>query len=89
MEKSDKKLFYEIMNGRKNELKFLNQNRNKENINIGDNEKFLKICTKFNKIIIKSKKCEPPYYKMKKEVVIKEDPDEKVSEENLELITYK
>ena len=88
-EKSDKKLFYEITNERKNELKYLNQNKNKENINIEDNEKFYKIYAKSNKIIIKSKKCEPPYYKIKKEVVIKENPDVIIEKENSEFITYK
>jgi len=86
---SDKKLFNEIMVKRRNELKFLNQNKNKENINSGDNKKIFKLYAKFNKIIVKSKKCEPPYYRMKKEVVIKEDPNEKINRENSELITYK
>jgi hypothetical protein len=86
---SDKKLFNEIMVKRRNELKFLNQNKNKENINSGDNKKIFKLYAKFNKIIVKSKKCEPPYYKMKKEVVIKQDPNEKINRENSELITYK
>ena len=88
-ETTEKKLFSEIMNGYKNELKFMNQNKNKENINIGDNKKNYKIFEKFNKIIIKSRKCEPPYYKMKKEVVIKEDPNDIINRENTELITYK
>ena len=88
-EKSDKKLFGEIMIERRNELKFLNQNKNKENISSGDNKKIFKLYEKFNKIIVKSKKCEPPYYKIKKEVVIKEDPNEKINKENSELITYK
>ena len=86
---SDKKLFNEIMVKRRNELKFLNQNKNKENINSGDNKKIFKLYAKFNKIIVKSKKCEPPYYRMKKEVVIKEEPNEKINRENSELITYK
>ena len=88
-EKTDRKLFYEIMNNWKNELKFMNQNKNKENLNIGDNKKYLKIYEKFNKIIIKSKKSEPPYYKIKKEVIIKEDPKDIINREKLELITYK
>ena len=65
LENKDKKLFHEIMNKIKNELKFMHQNKNKENINIGDNQKFYKIVEKFNKIIIKSKNSEPPYYKLK------------------------
>ena len=77
------------MNNWKNELKFMNQNKNKENLNIGDNKKYLKIYEKFNKIIIKSKKSEPPYYKIKKEVIIKEDPKDIINREKLELITYK
>ena len=87
-ETTEKKLFSEIMNGYKNELKFMNQNKNKENINIGDNKKNYKIFEKFNKIIIKSRKCEPPYYKMKKEVVIKEDPNDIIHRENTELTNF-
>ena len=89
LEKKDKKLFHEIMNKRKTELKFMYQNQNKENLNLGDNQKFYKIVEKFNKIIMKSKKSEPPYYKLKKEVLIKEDPNEKIYRENSELINYK
>ena len=89
LENKDKKLFHEIMNKRKNELKFMHQNKNKENINIGDNQKFYKIVEKFNKIIIKSKNSEPPYYKLKKEKSVKEDPNEKIYRENSELITFK
>ena len=88
-EKTDKKLFTQIMNERKEDLKFLNQHKNKENLNSGDNEKAQKLYEKFYKIIIKSKKSEPPYYKLKKEVVIKEDKSEIINRENSELITYK
>ena len=88
-EKTDNKLFSEIMNTRKDDLKFLNQYKNKENLNIGDNAKTKKLHEKFYKIIIKSKKSEPPYYKLKKEEVIKEDKNEVINRENSELITYK
>jgi hypothetical protein len=76
-EKTDNKLFSEIMNKRKDYL------------NIGDNAKTKKLHEKFYKIIIKSKKSEPPYYKLKKEEVIKEDKNEVINRENSELITYK
>ena len=88
-EKTDNKLFSEIMNTRKDDLKFLNQYKNKENLNIGDNAKTKKLHEKFYKIIIRSKKSEPPYYKLKKEEVIKEDKNEVINRENSELITYK
>ena len=88
-EKTDNKLFSEIMNTRKDDLKFLNQYINKQNLNIGDNAKTKKLHEKFYKIIIKSKKSEPPYYKLKKEEVIKEDKNEVINRENSELITYK
>ena len=88
-EKTDNKLFSEIMNTRKDDLKFLNQYKNKENLNIGDNAKTKKLHEKFYKIIIKSKKSEPPYYKLKKEEVIKEDKNEVINRENSELLTYK
>ena len=88
-EKTDNKLFSEIMNTRKDDLKFLNQYKNKQNLNIGDNAKTKKLHEKFYKIIIKSKQSEPPYYKLKKEEVIKEDKNEVINRENSELITYK
>ena len=88
-EKTDNKLFSEIMNTRKDDLKFLNQYKNKENLNIGDNAKTKKLHEKFYKIIIRSKKSEPPYYKLKKEEVIKEDKNEVINRENSELIAYK
>ena len=88
-EKTDNKLFSQIMNTRKDDLKFLNQYKNKQNLNIGDNAKTKKLHEKFYKIIIKSKKSEPPYYKLKKEEVIKEDKNEVINRENSELITYK
>ena len=88
-EKTDNKLFSEIMNTRKDDLKFLNQYKTKQNLNIGDNAKTKKLHEKFYKIIIKSKKSEPPYYKLKKEEVIKEDKNEVINRENSELITYK
>ena len=88
-EKTDNKLFSVIMNSRKDEIKFLNQYKNKENLNIGDYTKTKKLHEKFYKIIIKSKKSEPPYYKLKKEEVIIEDKNDIINRENSELITYK
>ena len=88
-EKTDKKLFNKVMNQRKEEIKFSHQNKNRENLNNVDNEKVNKVHEKFYKIIIKSNKNEPPYYKIKKEIVIKEDKSEIIKKENSELITYK
>ena len=88
-EKKDKKFFNEVMNQRREEIKFSHQNKNRENLNVVDNTKANKVHQKFYKIIIKSKRSEPPYYKMKKEVVIKEDKNDIIRKENLELITYK
>jgi len=88
-EKNDKKLFNEVMNQRKEEIKFLHQNKNRENLNVVDNSKADKVHQKFYKIIIKSKRSEPPYYKIKKQETIKEDKSDIIRKENLELITYK
>ena len=88
-EKEDKNLFSEVMNARKNEIKFLNQNKNLNNINNEDFIKMRKVQDKYNKIIIKSKRSEPPYYKMKKKEVVKIDINEIVNKENTELLIYK
>ena len=88
-EKEDKNLFSEVMNARKNEIKFLNQNKNLNNLNNEDFIKMRKVQDKYNKIIIKSKRSEPPYYKMKKKEVVKIDINEIVNKENTELLIYK
>lgn len=88
-EKTDKKLFSEFVNERRHEIKYINQNQNKTNINNGDFKKQYKINDKFYKVILKYKKSEPPYYKMKKEVVVKDDKNEIINRENSELMSYK
>ena len=88
-EKTDKKLLSELINERRHEIKYINQNENKTNINNGDFKKQYKINDKFYKIILKYKKSEPPYYKMKKEVVVKDDKNEIINRENSELMSYK
>ena len=85
----DKILFDEIMDKRKNEIKFLNQNKNMNNLNNNDFNKMYKIHNKLNKIIIKSKRSEPPYYKIRKKEVVKIDVNEIVNKENNELLLYK
>ena len=67
----------------------MHQNKNRENLNVVDNSKADKVHQKFYKIIIKSKRSEPPYYKIKKQVTIKDDKSDIIRKENSELITYK
>lgn len=85
-EKSDPKLFGDLISKRKKELKIINQNNIKQSLKEIENEKKLKSEQRFNKIFVKSRKTEPPKYHEKKEVKIKIDPDEVIKKENEELL---
>ena len=85
-EKSDIKIFNDLISKRKKELKIINQNNNKQSLKEIENEKKLKSEQRFNKIFVKSRKTEPPKYQEKKEVKIKIDPEEAVKKENEELL---
>jgi hypothetical protein len=85
-EKSDIKIFNDLISKRKKELKIINQNNNKQSLKEIENEKKLKSEQRFNKIFVKSRKTEPPKYHEKKEVKIKIDPEEVVKKENEELL---
>ena len=88
-EENDKKLFDKVIYGLKNEYKLIRQTlffKNKKEKRIND---ILQTIEKAKKIVITSKKSEPPYYKIKKKE--KEVVDENLikSEEDRELMTYK
>ena len=85
-EKSDLKIFNDLISKRKKEIKIINQNNIKESLKEIENEKKLKSEQRFNKIFVKSRKTEPPKYHEKKEVKIKIDPEEVVKKENEELL---
>jgi hypothetical protein len=85
-EKSDLKIFNDLISKRKKEMKIINQNNIKESWKEIENEKKLKSEQRFNKIFVKSRKTEPPKYHEKKEVKIKIDPEEVVKKENEELL---
>ena len=88
-EENDQKLFDKVIYGLKNEYKLIRQTlffKNKKEKRLKD---ILQTMEKAKKIVIKSKKSEPPYYKIKKKE--KEVVDETLikSEEERELMTYK
>ena len=86
-EKSDLKVFNDLISKRKKEIKIINQNNIKQSLKEIENEKKLKSEQRFNKIFVKSRNFELPKYHEKKEVKIKIDPEEVVKKENEELLT--
>lgn len=88
-EEDDQKLFDKVIYGLKNEYKLIRQNlffKNRKEKRLKD---ILQTMERAKKIVIMSKKSEPPYYKIKKKE--KEVIDESLikSEEDRELMTYK
>ena len=88
-EEDDQKLFDKVIYGLKNEYKLIRQNlffKNRKEKRLND---ILQTMERAKKIVITSKKSEPPYYKIKKKE--KEVIDESLikSEEDRELMTYK
>ena len=88
-EEDDQKLFDKVIYGLKNEYKLIRQNlffKNRKEKRLKD---ILQTMERAKKIVIMSKKSEPPYYKIKKKE--KEVIDENLikSEEERELMTYK
>ena len=88
-EEDDQKLFDKVIYGLKNEYKLIRQNlffKNRKEKRLND---ILQTMERAKKIVIMSKKSEPPYYKIKKKE--KEVVDESLikSEEDRELMTYK
>ena len=88
-EKNDEKIFNELMNKRKYEVKMINQQKIRENLKYNEFFKQQKIEGRINKITIKLRKCEPPIYFHKKEEKVKIDENEIIQNENEELLTYK
>lgn len=85
-EKSELKIFNDLISKRKKEIKIINQNNIKQSLKEIEKEKKLKSEQKFNKIFVKSRKTEPPKHHEKKEVKIKIDPEDMVKKENEELL---
>ena len=88
-EEDDQKLFDKVIYGLKNEYKLIRQNlffKNRKEKRLND---ILQTMERAKKIVIVSKKSEPPYYKIKKKE--KEVVDETLikTEEDRELMTYK
>lgn len=88
-EEDDQKLFDKVIYGLKNEYKLIRQNlffKNRREKRLND---ILQTMERAKKIVIVSKKSEPPYYKIKKKE--KEVIDESLikTEEDRELMTYK
>ena len=85
---NDKKIFDELMNRRKIELKYINQGKIFETLRNKEDIKKHKVEKKMNKIVIKLKKYEPSLKLQKKEVKPKIDEGEIIQKENEELLKY-
>ena len=88
IEKEDKQLFDKVVNSVKSENKMIHVNNIKRIQEFGDINKFKLLKIPKDKIILKYKRTEPPYYKAKKEKKIKIEPELIRHIENEELITY-
>ena len=86
--KNDIKIFDEIMNKRKFELKLMNQKKIFETLRNNELNKKQKVEGRINKIVIKLKKYEPSLKFKKKEVKVKVDEEEVIQKENEELLKY-
>ena len=87
-QEEDKALFDMVLNNIKNFNKQLHVNNMKRIIEMGEQSKLKLFKIPKEKIILKSKKCEPPYYLAKKEKKVKVDPELIKQLENEELLTY-
>ena len=88
IEKEDKQLFDKVVNSVKSENKMIHVNNIKRIQEFGDINKFKLLKIPKDKIILKYKRTEPPYYKVKKEKKIKIEPELIRHIENEELLTY-
>ena len=88
-EKKDPKIFIDLLNKRRKEIKIINQNSIKQDLEEITDKKKIAFEQRLNKIIVKSRKCEPPLYFQKKEIKIKIEPEVNVHNENEELLKYK
>ena len=88
IEKEDKQLFDKVVNSVKSENKMIHVNNIKRIQEFGDINKFKLLKIPKDKIILKYKRTEPPYYKAKKEKKIKIEPELIRHIENEELLTY-
>ena len=87
-ENEDKPLFDRVVNGVKNFNKLMNVNNTKKIIEFGEQKKLKVLKIPQQKIILKYRRSEPPYYKAKKEKKVKVDPELIKQLEDEELLTY-
>ena len=88
-ENKDPKIINDLLNKRRKEIKIINQNNIKQNYKEIEEKKKLIAEKRMNKIIVISRKCEPPLYSQKKEVKIKLDPNTVTQNEDEEMLKYK
>ena len=88
LEKNDATLFNEVISKKKIEFKKINQMRIRENLEKNELNKKHKADEKYNKLIIKLRKSEPPRYLEKKEVKIKVDEKDSNKNENEDFLVY-
>jgi len=87
-EKEDKLLFDRVVNNVKSENKMIHVHNIKKIQEFGDLNKLKLLKIPKEKIILKYRRSEPPYYKAKKEKQIKVEPELIKQSENEELLTY-
>ena len=87
-ENEDKLFFNRVVNNVKTKNKQIHVNNLKKLTESGDHNRFKLLKIPKEKIILKYKKSEPPYYLYKKEKKVKVDPELIKQIENEELLTY-
>lgn len=86
--KIDEKMANDIIYRRKKENKLGIHSNIKDQLKEIEDKKKFESEEKLHKVILKYRKCEPPLYKKKKEVVVKVDINEVIKQENEELMDY-
>ena len=87
-EKEDKALLNEVISERKNENKEAKQIQTKKKLEESQLKRKIRTEERFQRVIIKSRKTEPPFQKVKKIKVVKEDPELIKQQEDLEILLY-
>ena len=87
-EQEDKELFAKVLNNIKNINKEMHISNVKKIIELGEKNKLKLLKIHKDKIVLKNRRIEPPYFKAKKPKIIKIDPELIKQQENQELLTY-
>ena len=87
-EQEDKELFAKVLNNIKNINKEMHISNVKKIIELGEKNKLKLLKIHKDKIVLKNRRNEPPYFKAKKPKIIKIDPELIKQQENQELLTY-